>query len=183
MSVLDENDSLLLIIDIQERLLNATFNKDALIKRAAIMAHAATTLGIPIVITEQYPKGLGSTVEEIKNNLSIDANVYEKSFFSALDEEAVFDAIRKSRKKQIVILGIETHICVNQTVNALIELGFDVSVIKDACGSRDEKEHQAGIDRMREDGAHIITTEIALFEWLKSSNHPCFREIQNLIKN
>ena len=67
--------------------------------------------------------------------------------------------------------------------NALIELGFDVSVIKDACGSRDEKEHQAGIDRMREDGAHIITTEIALFEWLKSSNHPCFREIQNLIKN
>lgn len=183
MSVLDENDSLLLIIDVQEKLLNAVFNKESLEKKAAIMSRAATILGIQTIVTEQYPQGLGSTVNSVKENLlNINTSFYEKNSFSALDEENVFDAIRKSQKKQILILGIETHICVNQTVNALIELGFDVSVIKDACGSRTEIEHNAGIDRMREDGAHIITTEIALFEWLKSSKHPNFKEIQALIK-
>ena len=183
MSVLDENDSILLIIDVQEKLLNAVFNKETLVKKAAIAVHAASSLGIPIIVTEQYPKGLGKTVEDVKNKLLQNVSIYEKTFFSALDEEFVFDAIRKFKRKQIVIFGIETHICVNQTVNALIELGFDVSVIKDACGSRDEKEHQAGLERMREDGAHILTTEIAMFEWLKSSNHPCFKELQALIKN
>ena len=85
-------------------------------------------------------------------------------------------------RKQIVVFGIETHICVNQTVESLLKAGFEVHVVKDACSSRMEAEHLAGLERMRDNGAHILTTEIALFEWLKSSKHPKFKDVQMLIK-
>ena len=182
MSILSENDSLLLVIDVQDKLLNSVFNKDVLAKNAEIMVKAAKILEIPMVVTEQYPKGLGSTVECLKTVFDENVSVFEKCSFSALDEEEIFDMVKSLNKHQIVIFGIESHICVSQTVNALIELGYDVSLISDACGSRQENEHLAGIDRMREDGAHILTTEIALFEWLRTSKHPHFKELQNLIK-
>ena len=183
MSILNDNDSLLMIIDVQEKLLNAAYNKESLEQKAAIMAEAANILNIPVLVTEQYPKGLGNTIPCVKEKLSKNlSKIFEKSAFSALDEEAVFDSFKASGRHQIMILGIETHICVNQTVNTLIELGYDVSVIKDACGSRNIDEHIAGIDRMREDGAHILTTEIALFELLKTSKHKNFKQIQSLIK-
>ena len=90
--------------------------------------------------------------------------------------------MKNSGKKQVVIFGIETHICVSQTTNALIQEGFEVSVIRDACGSRSELEYSAGLGRMKDNGAHILTTEIALFEWLKGAKHPNFKEVQTLIK-
>lgn len=182
MTILNENDSLLLIIDVQEKLVNAAFNGDSVGKKTEILAKAAKILNIPVIITEQYPKGLGETIPSIKEIFGSDFSPYEKSAFSALDEENIFDILKNSDKHQIIVLGIETHICVNQTVNALIELGYDVSIICDACGSRSSFEHDAGVDRMREDGAHILTTEIALFEWLKTSKHPNFKEVQALIK-
>ena len=182
MSILNDNDSLLMIIDVQEKLLNAVYNKEILEQKAAIMAKAANILNIPVMVTEQYPSGLGSTVPSIRENLSDLSKTFEKSAFSALDEEDIFDSFKASGRHQIMVFGIETHICVNQTVNTLIELGYDVSVIKDACGSRNIDEHIAGIDRMREDGAHILTAEIALFELLKTSRHEKFKQIQNLIK-
>ncbi|MBR6127661.1 isochorismatase family protein [bacterium] len=182
MTILNENDSLLFVIDVQDKLLNAAFNKEVLKNKAEIMVKAANILNIPIIVTEQYPKGLGETIPEIKNVYSEKFFPYEKSSFSALDEESIFDALKNYDRHQIVVLGIETHICINQTVNTLIELGYDVSIICDACGSRSSFEHNAGVDRMREDGAHILTTEIALFEWLKTSKHPHFKEIQALIK-
>lgn len=182
MSILNENDSILIIIDFQEKLLNAVYNKNYIEQKALIAAKSANILNIPCIITEQYPKGLGNTVTSIREAVGSNAMTYEKTSFSALDEESIFDAIKISNRNQIVIFGIETHICVSQTVNALIELGYDVSVISDACSSRSVDEHHAGIDRMREDGAHILTTEIVLFEWLRTSKHEKFKEIQNLIK-
>ena len=182
MTILNIEDSLVLIIDVQEKLLNAVFNKASLEKRAEIIAGAAKILGIPVIVTEQYPKGLGATVEGLKNTLAEDTQYFEKTGFSALENPEVMDALKKSGKKQIVIFGIETHICVSQTTNALINEGFEVSVIRDACGSRSELEYSAGINRMKDNGAHILTTEIALFEWLKSAKHPNFKEVQMLIK-
>lgn len=182
MTILNIEDSLVLVIDIQEKLLNAVFNKTSLEKRAEIIAGTAKILGIPTIVTEQYPKGLGNTVEGLKNALSENAQTFEKKSFSALENEEVLTAIKASGKKQIIIFGIETHICVSQTTNALIQEGFDVSVIRDACGSRSELEYSAGLNRMKENGAHILTTEIALFEWLKSAKHPNFKEVQALIK-
>ena len=143
MTILNENDSLLLVIDIQEKLLDMVFNRDTLEKRAEITVKAAKILNIPIIITEQYPKGLGGTISGIKEVCGKDFYAYEKSSFSALDEENIFDTIKNFDKHQIVVMGIETHICINQTVNTLIELGYDVSVISDVCGSRSVLEHTA----------------------------------------
>ena len=182
MSILSENETLVLMIDVQEKLLNAMFNKEIVKKNSSIIAKVTSILEMPVVLTEQYPKGLGITVPEVKDFLCNDTKIFEKSAFSALEDEDVFDEIKTWNKRQIVICGVETHICVSQTVNSLVELGYDVSVISDACGSRAEQEHLAGINRIKENGAHIITTEMALFEWLKTSKHPKFKEIQALIK-
>ena len=182
MTILNIDDSVLVVIDVQEKLLNAVFNKASLEKKATTVANTAKILGIPVIVTEQYPKGLGATVESLKNVLPEDTQYFEKTAFSALENKEVKDALKKLGKKQVVIFGIETHICVSQTTNALIQEGFDVSVIKDACGSRAEYEYLAGLDRMKENGAHLLTTEIALFEWLKSAKNPKFKEVQALIK-
>ena len=182
MTILNERDSLVLIIDIQDKLINAVFNRSVVEKNSVILAKATQILGIPVIVTEQYPKGLGATIQNIKDGLSENAAFIEKTSFSALENSAIASAIDKSGRRQIVIFGIETHICVSQTVNALTSKGYDVTVISDACGSRAEVQHQAGIARMKENKAHIITTEIALFEWLKGARHAKFKDIQSLIK-
>lgn len=182
MAQLNLEDSLVLIIDVQEKLLNAVFNKEQVEKKSAIVAEAANILGIPVVVTEQYPKGLGNTIPAVKDALAEDTEIFEKTAFSALNNEEILEAIKKHNKKQILIFGIETHICVSQTTAALRELGYEVSVIKDACGSRAEEEYLAGLERMKDNGAYIITTEIALFEWLKGAKHPNFKAVQALIK-
>ena len=182
MAQLNLEDSLVLIIDVQEKLLNAVFNKEQVEKKSAIVAEAAKILGIPVVVTEQYPKGLGNTIPAVKDALAEDTEIFEKTAFSALNNEEILEAIKKHNKKQILIFGIETHICVSQTTAALRELGYEVSIIKDACGSRAEEEYLAGLERMKDNGAYIITTEIALFEWLKGAKHPNFKAVQALIK-
>ena len=182
MVMLNEKSSQLLIIDVQDKLINASFNKQKIEKKSAIITKAASILGIPIIVTEQYPKGLGNTIQVIQDSTGETAGYFEKTSFSALENPAIANSIDKSTRKQIVTFGIETHICVSQTVTALISKGYDVTVISDACGSRAECEHIAGLERMKENGAHIITTEIAIFEWLKSARHMKFKEIQALIK-
>ena len=182
MTILNIEDSIVMIIDVQEKLLNAVFNKASLEKKATTIANTAKILGIPVIVTEQYPKGLGATVESLKEALPENTQYFEKTAFSALENNDVLEALKNSGKKQVVIFGIETHICVSQTTNALIQEGFEVSVIRDACGSRSELEYLAGLERMKDNGAHVLTTEIALFEWLKGAKHPNFKEVQTLIK-
>lgn len=182
MTILNIEDSIVMIIDVQEKLLNAVFNKASLEKKATTIANTAKILGIPVIVTEQYPKGLGATVETLKEVLPENTQYFEKTAFSALENNDVLEALKNSGKKQVVIFGIETHICVSQTTNALIQEGFEVSVIRDACGSRSELEYLAGLERMKDNGAHVLTTEIALFEWLKGAKHPKFKEVQMLIK-
>ena len=145
MAQLNLEDSLVLIIDVQDKLLNAVFNKEQVEKKSAIIAEAAKILGIPVVVTEQYPKGLGNTIPAVKDALAEDTEIFEKTAFSALNNEEILEAIKKHNKKQILIFGIETHICVSQTTAAFRELGYEVSVIKDACGSRAEEEYLAGL--------------------------------------
>lgn len=182
MTILNIEDSVVMIIDVQEKLLNAVFNKASLEKKATTLANTAKILEIPVIVTEQYPKGLGATIETLREVLPENTQYFEKTAFSALENNDVLEALKNSGKKQVVIFGIETHICVSQTTNALIQEGFEVSVIRDACGSRSELEYLAGLDRMKDNGAHVLTTEIALFEWLKGAKHPKFKEVQMLIK-
>lgn len=181
MNVLKSEDSLLLIIDVQEKLVKA-LDKDVIIKKVFNLTKSAKLLSIPVIVTEQYPKGLGSTVESIARELPESTPVFEKVSFNALDEEGVLSKIRTFNKKQIIICGIETHICVHQTAAALLREGFQVHVAKDACASRNKYEFKQGIERMEANGATITCVEIILFEWLKNAKNPCFKEIQSLIK-
>lgn len=181
MNILNTDDSLLLVIDVQERLV-AVLDKDVVVKRTATLVEAAKILGIPTIVTEQYPKGLGHTVEQVKQHFSKNFQVIEKTAFSALRDETISQKLESFGKKQIVVCGIETHVCVHQTVADLINEGYDVYVVKDACASRNKYEFKQGIERMQENGAKISCLEIVLFEWLKDSKNPKFKEIQSLIK-
>lgn len=178
--MLNIKTSALIIIDIQEKLVNAANKGNSVAVNMAKVSKAAQILSIPTIITEQYPKGLGKTATEIET--SSDTEIFEKTSFSALLEPEFAEEVQSLNKKQIVIGGIETHICVLQTVIDLISEGFEVYVLKDCCSSRREQEHLTGIDLMKQYGAKITSAEIVLFEWLKTSKHPNFREIQALIK-
>lgn len=179
--ILNQDNSIVLIIDVQEKLLNAIFNKGTVKAKADIIAKAAALLNLPTFVTEQYQKGLGETITSVKDALK-DAKYFEKVAFNALEDVNLLSELKSTGRKQIVLFGIETHICVHQTAAALIENGFDVALISDACGSRFENEYLGGISAMKQNGAFIKTTEIALFELLKSAKHPSFKEIQSLIK-
>lgn len=181
MNTLSAENSLVIIIDIQERLV-AALNKDVVVENAIKVASAAKALNIPVILTEQYPKGLGHTVQNLVDALPDCSDIVEKTYFNALLEDGMLDKIKSYGKKQIVIFGIETHICVHQTASALIEEGFDVYVIKDACASRNKYEFKQGIDAMVANGVKVSCVEIALFEWLKSAKNPKFKEVQALIK-
>ncbi len=181
MKMADENSSLLLIIDIQEKLV-AALEKDTVVLKAAKLTKAANILNIPAIVSEQYPKGLGRTVSAISENLPINYCKFEKTNFSLVKEEGFLDKLKSYGRNQIILCGIETHICVHQTAADLIDAGFDVIVVKDACASRNKYEFKQGIEAMQANGAKISCLEILLFEWLKSSKHPKFKEIQTLIK-
>jgi len=177
MSLLNQDGTIVVIIDIQEKLVNAVYDKNVA-SVASKLVQAAKILEIPVLITEQYPKGLGETVTKIKEKA--EAIYFEKNSFSAFND--IKEALGKSGKKQVIVCGIEAHICVHQTVNDLIEAGFEVHVLKDGVASRKEFELTQGINRMEKNCATITCLEIALFELLKGSSHSCFKAIQNLIK-
>jgi len=180
-NMIDRKECLLLIIDVQEKLVSA-LDKDIIVKRTETLVKAAKIMEIPTVVTEQYPKGLGSTVVKVKQNLDKKSPIIEKTAFSAVKEKGFMDILKSYNKNQIVICGIETHICVHQTANDLISEGFEVYIAKDACASRNKYEFKQGIELMQANGAKISCVEIILFEWLRSSRNPYFKEIQALIK-
>lgn len=183
--MLNIEQSALLIIDIQEKLVMASKYGPEVATNVAKLAKAAYILAIPTIVTEQYPQGLGSTVTEVQDNLSSTHSRFEKKAFSALLEKEISNKISELKANgitQIVLCGIETHICVLQTAADLISNGFEVFVIKDACASRNKKEYKTGLELLKQYGAKISCVEIALFEWLKTAKHPNFKEVQALIK-
>ncbi len=180
MNTLNADKCLVLIIDIQEKLIKIA--KDDTVKKNSIsIAKTAEILNLPVIVTEQYPKGLGATIDEIKS-LNLKSNYFEKTTFSVFKENNIKDKILNSNKKQIVIFGIETHICVLQSAIDLLNAGFEVFIVQDCCCSRNEENKNAAIRRLIHAGCQILTTEMILFELLEGSKHPNFKEIQALIK-
>ncbi len=179
--MLNIEDSVVVIIDIQEKLVNAT-GKYSPVESSCKLAQAAKILGIPVLVTEQYPKGLGETVTELKGCLAEDTRFIEKTSFSAFLTPEFSEALRDLGKKQVVICGIEAHICVYQTICDLLEKGYEVCFVKDASASRNKHEFKSGVDLIRQNGAKVSCSEIVLFEWLKTSKHPDFKSVQALIK-
>lgn len=178
--MLNIDDSVLIIIDIQEKLVNSV-GKYSPLEKAVKLAKAANILNIPAIITEQYPKGLGETLSELRQALGKNFSI-EKTSFSALRTPEFVEKLESLGKKQVVICGIEAHICVYQTICDLLGKGYEVCFVKDASASRNKYEFKAGVDLIKQLGAKVSCCEIVLFEWLKTSKHPDFKEIQSLIK-
>ena len=173
--------SALIVIDMQERLVPAMQAPARTIKNTRLLIATATRLGIPVMLTEQYPAGLGHTVEDIAS-VSKDHPVFEKMHFSCMEDNAFAKAFRALGRKQAVITGMEAHICVMQTAAQLIDDGFDVFVVTDATSSRTLESEKACLDRLQASGAGIATTEMVVFEWLGKAGTPAFKELLPLIK-
>ena len=173
--MLNSENTLLLVVDIQEKLTGMLKeNKETAEQNAKKIVKAAKILKIKTVVSEQYPKGLGSTVEAVK--------IFEKTQFSLASEKEILDEILKSGKKQIVIFGIEAHICVFQTALELKEKGYEVFVVSDISYSRNNEERLLALKNLRHFGIMTPSLETVLFMWLRGSKNPNFKEIQSLIK-
>jgi len=177
---LKPEESVLVLIDFQERLIPAVDQRDKVIKNANLLIQLADKLNVPVIITEQYPQGLGRTVPEINENLA-GCKLVEKVKFSAMVPE-LQEVLGALGRKKIAIAGTETHICVFQTVRDLVEAGFTVHVVQDAVGSRFEENYQSGLELMRDLGAVITNTETVIFDMLKVAGTPVFREMSKLLK-
>ncbi|WP_202617477.1 isochorismatase family protein [Roseimaritima sediminicola] len=178
--VLDCGDSLLLIVDVQERLLPVVAQPQRVQHNAARLLQAASLLAVEVAVTEQYPERLGGTVRELGDALP---DAYPKRAFSAAGSEPLVARLRESRKRQIVLCGIETHVCVLQSALDLLALGLDVLVVVDAVSSRGTLDHEVALQRMRDEGIGLTTTEACLFEWCRTSTDPHFKAISRLVKD
>ncbi len=180
-NLLREDDTLLVVVDIQTRLLNVIFEKERLLSSCSKLIRAARILEIPIIMTEQYPKGMGPTDPEILKLLQ-DTTAIEKLHFSCCGAEDFNREIIRLGKKQIVVIGIEAHVCVLQTVHDLLHQGYFVYVPYDTVSSRKESDYKNALDRMRQIGAVIGSVESAIFELLEKAGTPVFKEISKIIK-
>ncbi|SFB86154.1 hydrolase [Tropicimonas isoalkanivorans] len=173
-------ESVLVVIDIQERLLPAMRSPAQTVRNTRTLLAAAQETGVPVLITEQYPEGLGPTVADLSP--PPDTKVLTKTHFSCMEDATFADAFRKLGRKQAVLAGIEAHICVTQTAAGLIEQGYEVFLVSDATSSRTAESEQAAVTRLAANGAGIVTTEMVVFEWLGQAGTPAFKKLLPLIK-
>jgi len=173
--------SLLVVVDVQGKLAQLMHDKESLFKNIQILVKAAKMLDIPILWCQQCPDSLGPTVTDIAQLLT-DYEPINKSSFSCCGEEKFNIRLNESSRQQIILCGIETHVCIFQTALDLQRKGFYVDVIADAVSSRTLENKQIALDRMTVGGINISCTEMALFELLKTAEHPQFKNIAKLIK-
>ena len=181
-NILNREKTALVVVDFQEAFREMIPNFDKLASSISKVVKGFQILNLPIIITEQYPKGLGRTAKEILETLPNHFNFIEKTAFSSCGASEFVEKLNATNTKQVLLCGLETHICVNQTAHDLLGEGFDVHLLEDAVGSRIERSRSIGLDKMKSSGAIPSCVEMALFELLKDSKHQHFKEIQNLIK-
>jgi len=179
--MLDIQQCCLTVVDVQGKLAQLMHGREALFKNIQILVRAANILEIPILWCQQCPDALGPTVPEIAQHL---ANIepINKSAFSCCGDEQFNARLKDLARNQVLLCGIETHVCIYQTAVDLLRQGFNVNVIADAVSSRTQENKQIAINRLATKGADITCTEMALFELLKTAEHPKFRQITKLIK-
>jgi nicotinamidase-related amidase len=174
--VLDRRRAALVVIDVQEAFRKAVDGFDEVARQTGILIEGARTLGIPVIVTEQYPRGLGDTVPEVAQHLNGVPRL-EKTAFSAVRAEG-FDL---GGRDQALVCGIETHVCVNQTVHDLLAGGVTVHVAEDAVSSRTAANREAGLHKMEQSGAIVSSVETALFELLGEAGTEEFKTVQRLV--
>jgi len=176
---IDIEDSLLLLIDVQEKLYPHMQNKEALSQKTVTLLNGAKALGLPIMAARQYPQGLGDTIEELRPYFN---NYYDKMTFSCCGNDNLIAKLRETGCKNVIITGIEAHICVLQTVIDLKELGYLPIVVSDAISSRRQQDYEIALRRMEYEGALITTVESILFELCRQAGTDVFKTISRLVK-
>ena len=179
--VIRRADSLLLVVDIQQKLAPAIHDSERVIANSVRLLEGARQLGVPAFVSEQYIKGLGPSLEAIRT-AAVDARFFEKTHFSCAAEPGVIDLLRAAKRPQIILTGTEAHVCVLQTAFGLLAAGFEVYLVADAASSRTPENRSAAVERMRAAGIGIVTTEMVLFEWLHQAGTDDFRQLLPLIK-
>jgi hypothetical protein len=173
--------SSLLIVDVQQGLAPVMSEPRRVYRGCSLLMRAAARLGLPMVISEQYPKGLGHTAGELLD-LAPEGAVMEKLHFSCAADAAILERFRGFGRNRVVIAGIESHVCVLQSALGFKAEGFEPVVVADACASRTEFSYQTAMARMAANGIEIATVEMVLFEWLHRAGTPEFKELSALIK-
>jgi len=179
--MLDIANTVLVIIDVQERLARVIHDKDQLLINLQKLISGAQVLDIPIILTEQYPQGLGQTIPEVAHLLP-KTNPIAKVSFSCCGEQRFLREIEALNRQQVLIAGIESHVCVYQTVIDLLERGYEVQVIIDSVSSRTVENREIGLEKMKSAGASPTSTEMALFELLKIAQGDKFKQISRIVK-
>lgn len=179
--VLDRTQSLLLVVDIQDRLVPAILDADTVVDNTERLIRAARRLDVPLAASEQYRKGLGETVADVRDRLA-DAERLEKMTFDATRDPDFRAHIAGMSRQQAVIVGTEAHVCVLQTALGCLGMGIQPWVVADAVGSRATANRDLALDRLRQAGAVVVSTEMVLFEWLERAGTDDFRALRELIR-
>jgi nicotinamidase-related amidase len=180
--LLDRERSVLLIIDVQEGYRDHTFEHGRMVRSVRRLLEAAKIVRIPVLVTEQYPKGLGHTQSEIAEGFLAGQSVIEKMSMSCLRQPRFADALSSLEREQVVVCGIEAHACVNQTAHDLLAAGYEVHVPYDAITARFEHDYRVGWEKIVGSGAVPSTVEMACLEWVRTAEAPEFKAIHALIK-
>jgi len=178
---IDREKTIALIVDVQEKLTPHIRDNEALLERIQVLIKGLQHLGIPMVLNEQYKKGLGLTVGAVKS-LIPDVKSYEKTTFSCCQNTPTLTHILESGRRTAIVMGMETHICVMQTCIDLVASGIHPVLVVDCVGSRFQLDHDIAIKRLTQEGVTLATTESVLFELCKNSKDEAFKEISALVK-
>ncbi|MDR1732051.1 MAG: hydrolase [Synergistaceae bacterium] len=182
LSRLRRENTVFLMIDIQERLLPSISGAEEIVQNSVRLVKAAETMALPLLWTEQYPKGIGPTVKEISSVLPAGASPFEKTAFSCCDEPGFMEKVRTFGRPSIVIFGIETHICILSTVMDLLKEGYGVVAVADACGSRNVRNHDIALRAVQSRGALVVPVETVVYQLLGVSGTPEFKTLLPLFK-
>lgn len=177
---MNAENSILLVIDVQEKLLVKMPDVPSLVRDVAFLIDAARLVDVPVMATEQYPRGLGATHPELKKRLSPDLPA--KMTFSSCGAPGVLDAIRKANRPNVVLGGMETHVCVMQTALDLLANGLNVFLPADALQARSYSDHDLALRRLERAGATITSAEATVFEWIGTADHPQFKAVSKMIQ-
>jgi len=175
------NETAMLLVDVQERLFVHIEGHTIIEKHLLVLLQGLQALEVPIVCNQQYTQGLGETIGSLRALLG-NTTVHEKRTFSCCQNPDVMKYLKDLALKRVIVAGVESHVCVLQSVLDLLDAGFEVMVCVDAIGSRKHKDHEIALRRMEQEGAKLATTESVLFELLQSANHPQFKTISTLVK-
>lgn len=183
LSIASAEKGVLMVVDIQDRLLSAMPQQQQEMIQTSVqtLLTAADALALPVLVTEQYPKGLGHTVATLRDILPANTPIFEKTQFSAWQVDDIAAVLKQSEYQQVFLSGMETHICILQTALDLLKQGYEVFVIEEAVCSRDNKHYHSALNRLRDAGAVITNIESLLFECIADARHPQFKTISKLI--